>query len=89
MRRQRAINDLIEQMDEGYRWLARKKDGWLFTFKEQPKRVNNEWNTEICVICECVESQVSDFYSSITPNDTEPTDLSEFLKSNQTEKVMK
>ena len=83
MKNERSLKDLTDQMDEGYRWLARKKDGWLFTFKEMPQKKDGDWNTD--VYHEADESYISDFYSTITSVDEKPTDLIVFLAIKATE----
>ena len=85
MKNERSLKDLTDQMEEGYRWLARKKDGWLFTFKEIPQKINGDWNTCFDVEHEAVESRMSDFYSTITSDDEKPTDLVVFLVIKATE----
>ena len=85
MKNERSLKDLTDQMEEGYRWLARKKDGWLFTFKEMPQKKDGDWNTDFYVYHEAVESYISDFYSTITSDDEKPTDLIVFLAIKATE----
>lgn len=81
----RSIEDLIEQKEEGFRWLARKKDGWLFTFKEFPIKKDGDWDTDFMVWHQAVESQVGKFYASIESSDEEPVHLPTFLQLKQKE----
>ena len=89
MKMEMSMQDLMLQKEEGYRWLARKKDGWLFTFEECPTKKDGDWNTDFDIAHEAVESYISNFYSTIESEDDEPTHLPTFLQLKQKEEVKK
>ena len=77
---ERSLNDLKLQFEEGYRWLARNSDDWLFTFEDKPERAENgDWDTDWLIYHMAVESQVSEFYSSIKSSDENPVEIAVFL----------
>ena len=76
---ERSLNDLKLQFEEGYRWLARNSDDWLFTFEDKPKKHEGYWNRDNMDGKEVVESQVGDFYSSIKSSDEKPVEIAVFL----------
>ena len=76
---ERSLNDLKLQFEEGYRWLARNSDDWLLTFKDKPKKHEGYWNRDSMDGKEAVESQVSEFYSSVKSSDENPVEIAVFL----------
>ena len=76
---ERSLNDLKLQFEEGYRWLARNENDWLLTFKDMPKKHEGYWNRDNMDGKEVVESQVSEFYSSVKSSDENPVEIAVFL----------
>lgn len=83
----RSIEDLTAQKEEGFRWLARKNNNWLHTFKEFPTKKDGDWDTDGMVDHQAIESQVGEFYAIIESSDEEPVHLPTFLQLKQKERA--